>query len=78
MFDARLQKARQEIVERHAGKTVVVVAHVMPIRGFLRWAFDAATAAYWRPQIAPCSMTIIRVWGDDAAEIVTANYTAHL
>ena len=78
VFDARLQKARQEIVERHAGKTVVVVAHVMPIRGFLRWAFDAATAAYWRPQIAPCSITIIRVWGDDAAEIVTANYTAHL
>ena len=78
VFDARLQKARREITEQHAGKTVVVVAHVMPIRGFLRWAFDAATAAYWRPQIAPCSITIIRVWGDDAAEIVTANYTAHL
>jgi probable phosphoglycerate mutase len=78
VFDARLQKARREITEQHSGKTVVVVAHVMPIRGFLRWAFDAATAAYWRPQIAPCSITIIRVWGDDAAEIVTANYTAHL
>ena len=78
VFDARLQQARREITEQHAGKTVVVVAHVMPIRGFLRWAFDAATAAYWRPQIAPCSITIIRVWGEDAAEIVTANYTAHL
>lgn len=78
VFDARLQLARKQITAQHSGKTVVVVAHVMPIRGFLRWAFDAATAAYWRPQIAPCSITIIRVWGDDAAEIVTANYTAHL
>lgn len=78
VFDERLQKARQQIVAEHAGKTVVVVAHVMPIRGFLRWAFDAATAAYWRPQIAPCSITIIRVWGDQAAEVVTTNSTSHL
>ena len=78
VFDRRLQLARQQITEQHAGKTVVVVAHVMPIRGFLRWVFDAGAAAYWRPQIAPCSVTIIRVWGDQAAEVVTANYTAHL
>ncbi len=78
VFDQRLQLAREQIVERHAGKTVVVVAHVMPIRGFLRWAFDAAAAAYWRPQVAPCSISIIRVWGDQTAEVVTVNYTAHL
>ena len=78
VFDQRLQLARQQITERHAGKTVVVVAHVMPIRGFLRWAFDAAAAAYWRPQVAPCSISIIRVWGDETAEVVTVNHTAHL
>ena len=78
VFDQRLQLARQQIAERHAGKTVVVVAHVMPIRGFLRWAFDAAAAAYWRPQVAPCSISIIRVWGDETAEVVTVNHTAHL
>ena len=78
VFDQRLQLARQQITERHAGKTVVVVAHVMPIRGFLRWAFDAAAAAYWRPQVAPCSISIIRFWGDETAEIVTVNHTAHL
>jgi probable phosphoglycerate mutase len=78
VFDLRLQLAREQIVERHTGKTVVVVAHVMPIRGFLRWAFDAAAAAYWRPQVAPCSISIIRVWGDQTAEVVTVNHTAHL
>ncbi len=77
-FDQRLQQARREITQRFSGKTVVVVAHVMPIRGFLKWAFDASIAAYWRPQIAPCSVTILRAWGDSAAEIVTVNNTAHL
>ena len=78
VFDQRLQLAREQIVERHSGKTVVVVAHVMPIRGFLRWAFDAAAAAYWRPQVAPCSISIIRVWGNQTAEVVTVNHSAHL
>ncbi len=77
-FDDRLQLARKQIVERNRGKTVVVVAHVMPIRGFLRWAFDAGAAAYWRTQIAPCSISIVRVWGEETAEVVTVNHTAHL
>ncbi|MEN9714050.1 MAG: hypothetical protein RLZZ164_714 [Actinomycetota bacterium] len=77
-FDARLQRARREIVAKHSGKTVAVVAHVMPIRGFLKHAFDAGTAGYWRPQVAPCSVTIIRVWGDQAAEVVAVNITEHL
>lgn len=77
-FDARLQAGREAIVAKHAGKTVAVVAHVMPIRGFLRWAMASAEAGYWRPQVAPCSVTIIRVWGNQAAEVVAMNITEHL
>jgi probable phosphoglycerate mutase len=50
----------------------------MPIRGFLRDALDAGTAAYWRPQISPCSITAIRFWGNEEAEVQTVNFTAHL
>lgn len=77
-FDARVNLARKQIVEKHAGKTVVVAAHVLPIRGFLRWAFESGPSAYWRPQVAPCSISIIRLWGDSAAEVVTVNLTSHL
>ena len=77
-FDSRVQLGRREILKEHAGKTVVVVSHVMPIRGFLKAGMDANSAAYWRPQVAPCSITIIRFWGDQAAEIVTLNATSHL
>ena len=56
----------------------MVVAHVMPIRGFMKWGFAAGEEAYWRPQVAPCSVTIIRAWGEDAAEVIATNITEHL
>jgi len=77
-FDERVQLGRRQILAEHAGKTVLVVSHVMPIRGFLKAGMDANSAAYWRPQVAPCSITIIRFWGDQAAEVVTLNATSHL
>lgn len=77
-FDERVQLGRRQILKEHAGKTVAVVSHVMPIRGFLKAGLDANVAAYWRPQVAPCSITIIRFWGDQAAEVVTLNATSHL
>ncbi len=78
VFDERVRKARQLILEKYRGQTVVVVAHVMPIRGFVTLAMDAGPSGYWRPQVAPCSVSIIRHWGEDFAELVTANFTAHL
>lgn len=77
-FDARVQAARREVLSSYAGKTVAVVSHVMPIRGFIRAGMDGGAAGYWRPQISPCSITIIRFWGDQAAEVVTVNATSHL
>lgn len=77
-FEVRMKKAQTEILERFKGQTVVVVAHVMPIRGFLKLALEAGPSAYWRPQVAPCSVTVLRHWGADFAELVAANFTAHL
>lgn len=77
-FDLRVQRGRRDILDANAGKTVVVVSHVMPTRGFLRAATEGGISAYWRPQISPCSISIVRFWGDQAAEIVTMNSTSHL
>ena len=77
-FDERVMRARKRITQDHAGQTVIVVAHVMPIRGFTRYAFDGGISAYWATQIAPCSMTILRLWGEQAVEVVTVNDTNHL
>jgi probable phosphoglycerate mutase len=77
-FDNRIRAVRKLILEKYRGQTVVVVAHVMPIRGFLTLAMDGGPAGYWRPQVAPCSISVIRHWGQEFAEVVTANFTAHL
>ncbi len=78
VFDHRIQRGINDILANHGGETVVAVSHVMPIRGFVRFAMDAGIAAYWRPQISPCSITVLRLWGRQAAEIVTVNSTGHL
>jgi len=77
-FDARVQQGRRAILDEYEGKTVVVVGHVMSIRGFIKAAIDAKWASYWRVSVAPCSITVIRFWGDEAAEISVINHTTHL
>ncbi len=78
VFDARVQRGRLGILSEYAGQTVAIVSHVMPIRGFIRAGMDAGIAGYWRPQISPCSISIIRFWGDEAAEVIALNATSHL
>lgn len=77
-FDARVMTGLYEIVRANQGKTVAVVSHVMPIRGITRKALDGGISAYWAPQISPCSITILRFWGEQAAEVLTVNSTSHL
>lgn len=77
-FDARVAQGLVEIVKANQGRTVAVVSHVMPIRGILRKAIDGGISAYWSPQISPCSVTILRFWGGQAAEVITVNSTSHL
>jgi len=77
-FDLRVQRGRQRILSEFEGQTVVVVSHVMPIRGFLKAATAADWPIYWRATVAPCSITVLRFWGDEAAEITVVNHTTHL
>jgi len=77
-FDERVQRGRRTILDEFEGQSVVVVSHVMPIRGFIKAAIDANWPAYWRISVAPCSITVLRFWGDEAAEVSVINYTSHL
>jgi probable phosphoglycerate mutase len=77
-FDVRVSRSLDFILDKFAGKTVVVVAHVMPIRGLLRIANDASVAGYWRVDLGPASISIARFWGREGAEIVCVNSTTHL
>jgi len=77
-FDSRVQRGLDRLLAQHSGKTIVLVAHVMPIRGVIRRALSGASSNYWSIQIAPCSITVIRFWGDQASEVIAVNSTGHL
>ena len=77
-FDARVRRSLEKILKTYPGQTVVVVAHVMPIRALLRIANDSSIAGFWRPNIGPASISIARYFGHEAAEIICMNSTAHL
>lgn len=78
IFNERVISGLEQIVNENVGRTVAVVSHVMPIRGIIRNALSGGTSAYWVPQISPCSISILRFWGDQAAEVLTVNSTSHL
>ena len=77
-FDLRVQAVKAKILSKYAGKAVVVVSHVMPIRGFIHDALEAGVSSYWRTQISPCSISAIRFWGNQEAEVQVINFTNHL
>ena len=77
-FDVRVNRSLDFLLDKFAGQTVVVVAHVMPIRGLLRIANDAAIAGFWRVDLGPASISIARFWGREGAEVVCMNSTSHL
>ncbi|MEY4418145.1 MAG: hypothetical protein RIQ88_583 [Actinomycetota bacterium] len=77
-FEARVIQAKDSILTKYEGETLVLVSHVMPIRGLVRSALDSDWQAYWRVSVAPCSITILRFWGDEAAELTCVNYSGHL
>lgn len=77
-FDLRVQRGLEKVLESHAGETVVVVSHVMPIRGLVRKALGAGANTYWSMQVAPCSISVVRFWGNQASEVIAVNSTKHL
>lgn len=52
------------LLETHAGKTVVVVSHVTPIKTLVANAVDASLEAVFRMELTPASVTVISYYDD--------------
>lgn len=60
----RVEAARERLIDRHAGRTVVVVSHVTPIKLMVRAALQADMGVIHRMELAPASITTITWWPD--------------
>jgi probable phosphoglycerate mutase len=74
----RVRRARDRILSQHAGKTVVVVSHVSPIKILVRLALDAPAAALHRMFLAAASISVIDYYADGPVSLQSFNDTAHL
>jgi broad specificity phosphatase PhoE/ribonuclease HI len=62
--EARVLDALGRLREAHAGKTVVVVSHVTPIKTLVATALQAPLDAVFRMQLSPASVTVLSFFPD--------------
>lgn len=57
--EQRVLAALQRVLDRHAGKTVVVVSHVTPIKTLIAHAVDAPLSSVFRMELSPASVSVV-------------------
>ncbi|MEV0821076.1 bifunctional RNase H/acid phosphatase [Nonomuraea rubra] len=74
----RVQAARERLVERYEGKTVLAVSHVTPIKLLLRDALLAPLQALYRMHLDLACLSLIEYYADGPAVVKSFNDTSHL
>ncbi|MDT0323060.1 histidine phosphatase family protein [Streptomyces millisiae] len=74
----RVAAARDRIIARHAGRTVLVVSHVTPIKSLLRLALDAPPIAMFRMELSAAALSEVAYYPDGNASVRRFNDTGHL
>ncbi|MEV7901419.1 bifunctional RNase H/acid phosphatase [Streptomyces anulatus] len=74
----RVAAARDRIVARYAGRTVLLVTHVTPIKTLVRLALGAPPEALFRMELSAASISTIAHYGDGNASVRLLNDTSHL
>ena len=77
-FDAvaeRTAQLQQQLVEQHAGQTIVAVSHVTPIKMMTRLALGAPIDVIYRMELAPASLTTIVWWPDGTPSLRSFSVT---
>jgi probable phosphoglycerate mutase len=74
----RVRQARDSILSRYGGQTVVVVSHVTPIKTLLRIALDAPPSALYRMHLDLAALSEVQWFADGPAVVRSWNDTHHL
>lgn len=76
--NARVRKARTEIIAKYGGKTLVLVSHVTPIKTLLRQALDVGPQFLFRMHLDLTGVSIAEFYPDGHASVKLVNDTSHL
>lgn len=75
---ARARRARDELIAKYPGDTVVVVSHVTPIKSLLRLALEAPVSAMSRLHLDPASLSIVDYYADGVPSVRLINDVSHV
>ncbi|MFJ2861554.1 bifunctional RNase H/acid phosphatase [Kitasatospora sp. NPDC087314] len=70
--------ARDKIIARYPGRTVLVVSHVSPIKTLVRLALGAPPDALYRMELSAASFCAVQYYADGNASLRLLNDTSHL
>ncbi|MFF1353041.1 bifunctional RNase H/acid phosphatase [Streptomyces sp. NPDC058297] len=74
----RVATTRDRLVGQYAGRTVLLVTHVTPIKTFVRLALGAPPESLFRMELSAASLSAVAYYGDGNASVRLLNETAHL
>ncbi|MGW0333098.1 bifunctional RNase H/acid phosphatase [Streptomyces sp. NPDC003011] len=74
----RIAATRDRLVAAHAGRTVLLVTHVTPIKTFVRLALGAPPQSLFRMELSAASLSAVAYYADGNASVRLLNDTSHL
>ncbi|WP_262703243.1 MULTISPECIES: bifunctional RNase H/acid phosphatase [Streptomyces] len=74
----RVALARDKLIARYPGRTVLLVTHVTPIKTLVRLTLGAPPESLFRMELSAASLTAVAYYGDGNASLRLLNETAHL
>ncbi len=74
----RVSAVRDALLARHAGRTVLVVSHVGPLRTLVRLALAAPAESLFRMELAAASLSVVTYHAEGTASVRLLNDTGHL
>ncbi|GGO80201.1 bifunctional RNase H/acid phosphatase [Wenjunlia tyrosinilytica] len=74
----RVALSRDKLLARHAGRTVLVVSHVTPVKTLIRLALGAPPESLFRMELSPASLSAVQYYADGNASLRLFNDTSHL
>jgi probable phosphoglycerate mutase len=74
----RIAATRDKLVAAHAGRTVLLVTHVTPIKTLVRLALGAPPESLFRMELSAASLSVVAYYADGNASVRLLNDTSHL
>ncbi|OEV19695.1 acid phosphatase, partial [Streptomyces nanshensis] len=67
-----------KLLARYAGRTVLLVTHVTPVKTLARLALGAPAEALFRMELSAASLSAVAYYADGNASLRLLNDTGHL